>query len=67
MNKVTRYQDLLDADHAALVAECKRIDHALALGVDPYAKTLDSMPRLAIKRMERLAAWYDNPYAVVTR
>ena len=67
MDKVTRYQDLLDADHAALVAECKRIDNALALGVDPYGKSLDGTPRLAIKRLERLAAWYDNPYAVVTR
>ena len=56
MNKVTRYQDLLDADHAALVKECKRIDRALALGVDPYAKTLDSMPRLAIKRLKRQGA-----------
>mgnify|MGYP006246400143 FL=1 len=39
MDKVTRYQDLLDADHAALVAECKRIDRALAKGIDPYAAT----------------------------
>lgn len=53
MNKVTTYQDLLNRDHAALVAECRRIDRALALGVDPYAKTLDSMPRLAIKRLKR--------------
>ena len=36
--KVTRYQDLLNADHAALVAECKRIDRALAHGRDPYRK-----------------------------
>jgi len=54
MNKVITYQDLLDRDHAALVAECKRIDRALALGVDPYAQTLDSMPRLAIKRLQAL-------------
>ena len=53
MNKVITYQDLLNRDHAALVAECKRIDRSLALGVDPYAKTLDSMPRLAIKRLKR--------------
>ena len=65
MNKVITYQDLLDRDHAALVAECKRIDRALALGVDPYAKTLDSMPRLAIKRLAIAAG--DNPYAVLTR
>ena len=65
MNNVITYQDLLDRDHAALVAECKRIDRALALGVDPYAKTLDSMPRLAIKRLAIAAG--DNPYAVLTR
>ena len=65
MNKVTTYQDLLNRDHAALVAECKRIDRALALGVDPYAQTLDSMPRLAIKRLA--IAVGDNPYAVLTR
>ena len=65
MNKVTTYQDLLNRDHAALVAECKRIDRALALGVDPYAQTLDSMPRLAIKRLAIAAG--DNPYAVLTR
>ena len=65
MNKVITYQDLLDRDHAALVAECKRIDRALALGVDPYARTLDSMPRLAIKRLALAAC--DNPYAVLTR
>ena len=67
MDKVTRYQDLLDADHATLVAECERIDNALARGVDPYGKTLDGMPRLAINRLKHIAAWYDNPYAVVTR
>ena len=39
MDKVTRYQDLLNADHAALVKECERIDRALAKGVDPYAAT----------------------------
>ena len=65
MDKVTRYQDLLNADHAALVAECKRIDNALARGVDPYAPTLDSMPRLAIRRLAPVAG--DNPYAVLTR
>ena len=53
MNKVITYQDLLDRDHAALVKECARIDRSLALGVDPYAKTLDSMPRLAVKRLKR--------------
>ena len=30
MTTVTSYQDLLDRDHAALVAECKRIDDELA-------------------------------------
>ena len=65
MDKVTRYQDLLNADHDALVKECARIDRALALGVDPYAQTLDSMPRLAIKRLAIAAG--DNPYAVLTR
>ena len=53
MNKVTRYQDLLDADHNALVAECKRIDNALARGVDPYAQTQE-MP--AVKPM---VSWAD--------
>jgi len=62
MDKVTRYQDLLDADHNALVAECKRIDRALARGVDPYAKTQD-MPKVKFGTI----AWYDNPYAIVTR
>ena len=62
MNKVTRYQDLLDADHAALVKECERIDRALARGVDPYAKTQE-MPKVKFGTI----AWYDNPYAIVTR
>ena len=74
MLKVTRYQDLLNADHAALVAECKRIDNALARGVDPYAQTQE-MPALRPGDFQRPApnvkfgtiAWYDNPYAVVTR
>ena len=62
MDKVTRYQDLLDADHNALVAECKRIDRALAKGVDPYAQTQE-MPKVKFGTI----AWYDNPYAIVTR
>ena len=62
MDKVTRYQDLLDADHNALVAECKRIDRALAKGIDPYAQTQD-MPKVRFGTI----AWYDNPYAVATR
>ena len=62
MDKVTRYQDLLDADHNALVAECKRIDRALAKGIDPYAQTQD-VPKVKFGTV----AWYDNPYAVVTR
>ena len=62
MNKVTRYQDLLNADHDALVKECARIDRALALGVDPYAQTQE-MPKVKFGTI----AWYDNPYAIVTR
>jgi hypothetical protein len=64
MDKVTRYQDLLNADHAALVAECERIDRALAKGVDPYAQT-EELP--AVKRNVFGVWWYDNPYAVATR
>ena len=30
MTTVTSYHDLLDRDHAALVAECKRIDDELS-------------------------------------
>ena len=74
MLKVTRYQDLLNADHAALVAECHRIDQCLQLSVDPYADTQE-MPTLRPGDFQRPApsvrygtiAWYDNPYAVVTR
>jgi len=33
------------------VLECQRIDECLSQGIDPYATTLDSMPRLAIKRL----------------
>ena len=69
MDKVTRYQDLLNADHAALVAECHRIDQCLQLKVDPYADTQE-MPGLKpgdFNRLARNAAWYDNPYAVLTR
>ena len=62
MDKVTRYQDLLNADHAALVKECARIDRALARGVDPYAQTQE-MPKVRFGTI----AWYDNPYAIVTR
>mgnify|MGYP003123086220 FL=1 len=66
MDKVTRYQDLLNADHAALVAECARIDRALAKGVDPYAETQD-LDRYPVKRNTYGIWWYDNPYAIVTR
>ena len=62
MDKVTRYQDLLNADHGALVAECERIDRALAKGVDPYAQTQE-MPKVKFGTI----AWFDNPYAVATR
>ena len=62
MDKVTRYQDLLNADHAALVKECARIDRALARGVDPYAQTQE-IPKVRFGTI----AWYDNPYAIVTR
>ena len=66
MDKVTRYQDLLNADHAALVAECARIDAALARGLDPYAQTQD-LKRYPVKRNTYGIWWYDTPYAVATR
>ena len=74
MLKVTRYQDLLNSDHDALVAECRRIDLCLHLKVDPYADTQVmtgikpgdfNRPAPAVKF--GTIAWYDNPYAVVTR
>jgi hypothetical protein len=45
MNTVTSYQDLLDRDHAALVAECKRIDDEL----------VDELVATAIATIERNA------------
>ena len=63
MNSITTYQDLLDRDHAALVAECKRIDDALIaerLKVasimqrqEMPALRLSATPRLAIQRLKR--------------
>lgn len=45
-----------------LAAECRRIDDCLANGVDPYASTQE-MPNVKFGTI----AWFDNPYAVVTR
>lgn len=49
MTTVSSYQDLLDRDHLALVAECKRIDD------DRAARRFKAYENRALKHVEREA------------